>query len=51
MLLDDDAICEPESVIRAVQFADYCATPTIVGGGMLHLDNRTVMYAQGERFD
>ena len=51
MLLDDDAISEPESVIRAVQFADYCSTPTIVGGGMLHLDNRTVMYAQGERFD
>ena len=51
MLLDDDAISEPGSVIRAVQFADYCDTPTIVGGGMLHLDNRTVMYAQGERFD
>lgn len=51
MLLDDDAISEPESIIRAVQFADYCTTPTIVGGGMLHLDNRTVMYAQGERFD
>ena len=51
LLLDDDAISEPESIIRAVQFADYCNTPTIVGGGMLHLDNRTVMYAQGERVD
>ena len=51
LLLDDDAISEPESIIRAVQFADYYNTPTIVGGGMLHLDNRTVMYAQGERVD
>lgn len=48
MLLDDDAISEPESIIRAVQFADYCRKPTIVGGGMFHLDNRTVLYAQGE---
>ncbi|KFI59370.1 glycosyltransferase [Bifidobacterium gallicum] len=50
LLLDDDAISEPESILRAVQFADYCKKPTIVGGGMLHLDNRTVLYTQGERF-
>lgn len=48
MLLDDDAISEPESILRAVQFADYCLNPTIVGGGMFHLDNRTVLYAQSE---
>lgn len=48
LLLDDDAISEPESILRALQFADYTARPTIVGGGMLHLDNRTVLYAQGE---
>lgn len=51
LLLDDDAISEPESIIRSVQFADYCMKPTIVGGGMLHLDNRTVLYTEGERFD
>ncbi|RSX53338.1 glycosyl transferase family 2 [Bifidobacterium dolichotidis] len=50
LLLDDDAISEPEAILRAVQFADYCVKPTIVGGGMLHLDNRTVLYTQGERF-
>ncbi|NEG70477.1 glycosyltransferase [Bifidobacterium choloepi] len=50
LLLDDDAISEPEAILRAVQFADYCKKPTIVGGGMLHLDNRTVLYTQGERF-
>jgi galactofuranosylgalactofuranosylrhamnosyl-N-acetylglucosaminyl-diphospho-decaprenol beta-1,5/1,6-galactofuranosyltransferase len=51
LLLDDDAISEPEAILRAVQFADYAKHPTIVGGGMFHLDNRTVLYTQGERFD
>ncbi|KAA8826597.1 glycosyltransferase [Bifidobacterium myosotis] len=51
LLLDDDAISEPESILRAVQFADYAFKPLLVGGGMLHLDNRTMLYTQGERFD
>lgn len=50
LLLDDDAISEPESIMRAVQFADYCTRPTIVGGGMFHLDNRTMLYTLGERY-
>lgn len=50
LLLDDDAISEPEAILRSMQFADYTKKPTIVGGGMLHLDNRTVLYTQGERF-
>lgn len=50
-LLDDDAISEPEAILRAMQFADYTRKPTIVGGGMLHLDNRTILYTQGERFN
>lgn len=50
-LLDDDAISEPEAILRGVQFADYTRKPTIVGGGMLHLDNRTILYTQGERFN
>lgn len=51
LLLDDDAISEPESIMRAVQFADYCTRPTIVGGGMFHLDNRTMLYTLGERYN
>ncbi|MBT1182280.1 glycosyltransferase [Bifidobacterium sp. CP2] len=51
LLLDDDAISEPEAILRAVQFADYAIKPVLVGGGMLHLDNRTMLYTQGERFD
>ena len=51
LLLDDDAISEPESILRAVQFADYACKPMLVGGGMFHLDNRTVLYTQGERLN
>lgn len=51
LLLDDDAISEPEAVARAVQFADFAAVPTIVGGGMLHLDDRAVLYTRGEVWD
>lgn len=51
LLLDDDAISEPESILRAVQFADYAARPVLVGGGMFHIDHRTVLHVQGERFD
>lgn len=51
LLLDDDAISEPESIMRAVQFADCCTRPTIVGGGMFHLDNRTMLYTLGERYN
>ena len=51
LLLDDDARCEPEAIARAVRFADAASTPTIVGGGMLHLDARTVLYAQSEQWN
>ncbi|KAF2412222.1 hypothetical protein B1729_16240 [Microbacterium sp. B35-04] len=51
LLLDDDAICEPEAIVRAVRFADYASAPTIVGGGMIHIDARTVLYAQSEQWD
>ncbi|WP_454129852.1 glycosyltransferase [Microbacterium aurum] len=51
LLLDDDAISEPEAIVRAVRFGDFAAVPTIVGGGMLHLDDRAVLYTQGEVWD
>lgn len=51
LLLDDDAISEPEAIVRAVRFADFANAPTIVGGGMLHLDDRSVLYTQGEVWD
>ncbi|WP_460774824.1 glycosyltransferase [Microbacterium sp. GXF7504] len=51
LLLDDDAISEPEAIFRAVRFADAAREPVIVGGGMLHLDRRSVLYTQSEQWD
>lgn len=51
LLLDDDAVSEPESILRSIQFSDYTIRPVLVGGGMFHLDNRTMLYTQGERIN
>ncbi len=48
LLLDDDIIAEPESVLRAVAFADRCRRPTIVGGHMFSLYARAVLHSLGE---
>jgi len=49
MLLDDDALVEPEGILRAVTFADLCRTPTIVGGHMLNMHVKSTLHAFGER--
>ncbi|MFT4211440.1 MAG: glycosyltransferase [Microbacterium sp.] len=51
LLLDDDAITEPEAVARAIRFAAAAREPLVVGGGMLHLDDRAVLYTQSEQWD
>lgn len=48
LLLDDDVVCELEGIKRAVTFADLTKTPTLVGGHMFSLYDRTVMHAYGE---
>jgi galactofuranosylgalactofuranosylrhamnosyl-N-acetylglucosaminyl-diphospho-decaprenol beta-1,5/1,6-galactofuranosyltransferase len=48
LLMDDDIVVEPESIIRLLTFADRCKTPTIVGGHMFDLYNRTVLHTFGE---
>ncbi len=48
LLLDDDAEIEPESLLRAVNFADHALRPTIVGGHMLNLHERTILHSMGE---
>ena len=40
--------CEPEGILRAVTFADLRRTPTIVGGHMFSLYDRSVLHAFGE---
>ena len=48
LLLDDDVSCEPESIVRAVTFADLCRVPTVVGGHMFSLYARSTLHSMGE---
>jgi galactofuranosylgalactofuranosylrhamnosyl-N-acetylglucosaminyl-diphospho-decaprenol beta-1,5/1,6-galactofuranosyltransferase len=48
MCMDDDVICEPQSIVRAVTFADLAKTPTLVGGHMFSIYDRSRMHSFGE---
>ena len=51
VLLDDDIQLEPDSILRARAFAAYAKSPTLVGGQMLALQDRSVLHAMGEIVD
>jgi galactofuranosylgalactofuranosylrhamnosyl-N-acetylglucosaminyl-diphospho-decaprenol beta-1,5/1,6-galactofuranosyltransferase len=46
--MDDDVVCEPEGIIRAVTFGDLARRPTIVGGHMFSLYSRSRLHSFGE---
>ncbi len=48
MCMDDDVVCEPEGIIRAVTFGDLARRPTIVGGHMFNIYSRSRLYSFGE---
>ncbi|GAA4371833.1 glycosyltransferase [Nocardioides caricicola] len=48
MMIDDDVVCEPEGIIRAVTFGDLARRPTIVGGHMFSLYAKSRMHSFGE---
>jgi galactofuranosylgalactofuranosylrhamnosyl-N-acetylglucosaminyl-diphospho-decaprenol beta-1,5/1,6-galactofuranosyltransferase len=48
MCMDDDVVCEPESIIRSVTFGDLARRPTIVGGHMFSIYDRSVLHSFGE---
>ncbi len=48
MLLDDDIKVDPEGIRRAVTFADLARRPTIVGGHMFSLYDRSLLHAFAE---
>jgi galactofuranosylgalactofuranosylrhamnosyl-N-acetylglucosaminyl-diphospho-decaprenol beta-1,5/1,6-galactofuranosyltransferase len=48
MMMDDDVVCEPEGIIRAVTFGDLAKRPTIVGGHMFNLFSRAELHSFGE---
>ena len=48
LMMDDDVVCEPEGVIRAVTFGDLARRPIIVGGHMFSLYSRSRLHSFGE---
>ena len=48
LCMDDDVVCEPESIVRATTFGDLCRRPTIVGGHMFSLYSRSRLHSFGE---
>ncbi|WP_309647955.1 glycosyltransferase [Nocardioides sp.] len=48
MMMDDDVVCEPEGIIRAVTFGDLARRPTLVGGHMFSLYSRSRLHSFGE---
>lgn len=48
LMMDDDVVCEPESILRAVTFGDLARRPTIVGGHMFSLYSRARLHSFGE---
>jgi galactofuranosylgalactofuranosylrhamnosyl-N-acetylglucosaminyl-diphospho-decaprenol beta-1,5/1,6-galactofuranosyltransferase len=48
LLLDDDVEIEPESIRRAVTFANFCFRPTIVGGHMFDMYDKARLHAFAE---
>jgi galactofuranosylgalactofuranosylrhamnosyl-N-acetylglucosaminyl-diphospho-decaprenol beta-1,5/1,6-galactofuranosyltransferase len=48
MMMDDDVVCEPEGIIRAITFGDLAKRPTIVGGHMFNIYKRSQLHSFGE---
>ena len=51
ILMDDDILCEPESVLRLSAFANMTTEPALIGAQMLFLFNPDYLLASGERVD
>ncbi len=48
LMMDDDVVCEPEGIIRAITFGDLARRPTIVGGHMFSLFSKSRLHSFGE---
>jgi galactofuranosylgalactofuranosylrhamnosyl-N-acetylglucosaminyl-diphospho-decaprenol beta-1,5/1,6-galactofuranosyltransferase len=51
LLMDDDIVLEPDSILRAVAFERFAERPMLVGGQMLSLQARSVLQSMGEVVD
>src|SRR4029079_3507037 len=48
LMMDDDVVCEPEGILRAVTCGDLAKRRTIVGGHMFNMYKRSQMHSFGE---
>jgi galactofuranosylgalactofuranosylrhamnosyl-N-acetylglucosaminyl-diphospho-decaprenol beta-1,5/1,6-galactofuranosyltransferase len=48
LMMDDDVVCEPEGIVRAITFGDLARRPTIVGGHMFSIYSRSRLHSFGE---
>lgn len=51
LISDDDVRTEPEGILRAVAFADLARRPTVVGGHMFSMFDRSHLHSMGERIN
>jgi galactofuranosylgalactofuranosylrhamnosyl-N-acetylglucosaminyl-diphospho-decaprenol beta-1,5/1,6-galactofuranosyltransferase len=51
LLLDDDIVLEPDSILRANAFARAADKPVVVGGHMLNLQAKSRLHSTGEIVD
>ncbi|PRX47919.1 galactofuranosylgalactofuranosylrhamnosyl-N-acetylglucosaminyl-diphospho-decaprenol beta-1,5/1,6-galactofuranosyltransferase [Prauserella shujinwangii] len=51
LLMDDDIVLEPDTVLRLSRFGAAAAQPVIVGGQMLNLQARARLHSMGEAVD
>jgi galactofuranosylgalactofuranosylrhamnosyl-N-acetylglucosaminyl-diphospho-decaprenol beta-1,5/1,6-galactofuranosyltransferase len=49
ILMDDDILCEPETVLRLNAFANVTPSQTIVGAQMLYLKNTRLLHVGAEK--
>ena len=51
LLLDDDVVLDPDSIVRMHTFAEHTRKPTLVGGHMFDVQNRAALHTMGEKID
>jgi galactofuranosylgalactofuranosylrhamnosyl-N-acetylglucosaminyl-diphospho-decaprenol beta-1,5/1,6-galactofuranosyltransferase len=51
LLMDDDIVIEPDSVLRALAFSRFAERPMLIGGQMLNLQARSHLHSMGEVVD
>ncbi|MFD4268086.1 glycosyltransferase [Rhodococcus sp. NPDC058481] len=48
LFMDDDIEIEPDSILRALALSRFAKSPTLVGGQMLNLQERSHLHSMGE---